>query len=331
MSLTISCCTGLKKLTVANWPENIEQKRREFEEDLNEALIELRRMYEEIARAGNVPEYVEGIPRDLISYQNDVAKKLAAKKSLPEEHRDIIPNPLVAVAIDDDDLDRHPMLCTKAVRSSTNPIWKEVFEDFPLEMYLTGKAGIEMFENKNKNYRPQNLVFLVYHDSAIPEDDKAKPEEEEWKRDKPQRNHCIAKATWEWTDLCRSVGCAEFEKDLLLFNPNTHKKLGQDAKLTIKVRLCAPKMKHCNCFFDNLDKKVKEVHEQIVEHEELLDEPETIPKKIVRSKSKKNVIHGADCMCSTCTNIGFSKPIKSPRRRLRKKVRFAADLVRGAR
>ena len=328
MSLTVSCCTGLKKLSDKNWPEDLDKKREEYKEELRKAEQNRAVKYEEISKAAQVKSFVDNSTKELRRLQDTVEKWKAAVDSLPDDGKAIVPNPLVVVAIDDDDLDRHPMLHTKAVRGATNPVWKDEFENFPLEMYLTGKTGIEMYENGDKNYRPQNLVFLIYHDDAIPDGEKVKPDSEDWKRDKPQRKHCIAKATWEWTDLCRSVGCAEFEKELLLFDSNTHKKIGKDAKLTLKVRLCAPKIKHCECSLDSIENI--ELQEEFVEPEELIEEPKSKPRKILWSKSKKT-IHGTDCLCTACRNTGFSKPLKSPRRRLRKKVRFAADVVKGAR
>ncbi len=235
------------------------------------------------------------------------------KKELEEEidalpKKDDAPNPFVVIAIDDEeDKDTKPMLYTKAVRDTTNPIWKEKFDEFPLEMYLTGKTCYEVFHNSDENYRPQKLVFYIYHDDGVKEKGKEKPKksDDSWKRDNPQREVLIGKAEWDWFDVCRKVGCADFEKEFVIMHPHTHKKI-KDAFLTIKVRLCAPKVRHCSQSCTSQDISRFFVGEEV---DELVEAEETTPLVTIKQKKKKSRTssHGDDCLCSRCVNPGIRR------------------------
>lgn len=310
MWLTVSCATEMAKFTEKTIPEEMIERRQRANDELDRLQAEERRHTQracnDITETGNISPETQNLLDEV--RKNKKAAEIELKV-LPKSGDS--PNPFVTITIDDEeDKDVKPMLFTKAVRGTTNPIWKEKFEEFPLEMYLTGKMCHESFHNGCDNYRPQKLVFHIYHDDGV-QDSKKVPKDDEvdsWKRDKPQRELMIGKAEWDWFDLCRRVGCPEFEKEFQIMHPYTHKRI-KDAFITVKVRLCAPKIVHCMHGVKFNGKYLIEQPQEVVEVEETL--------KPKRSKSRKS-IHGDDCWCSRCQN---SSPRRiAPRRSSRRKI-----------
>lgn len=341
MWLNVACCTGLGKLSDTNGGSEKLDKT-EADNKVKDAKKNLQKAFKEAGDAED--DKIAGMQKKVQKAQKELVMAEAKQKNVADGDDKVVPNPFVVVSIDgDDDDDIPPMLYTKAIRETSNPIWKEKFDEFPLEMYLTGKKAYEMYHNEDKNYRPQNLVFYIYHDNAVPDEKTNKPKESDdnWKRDKPQRDIPIGKATWEFHDLCRKVGCPEFEKDIPIFNPKTSKKI-KDAVLTIKVRLCAPKIKNCLCargkevdddeyIYEEVeesddDEGIQIIHEKVEKFHGRSRSPKPT-KKIINVRSSRNNHNPSRIPegFGTPANMGFQKP--SGRRTGRKKVRFSTRLA----
>ncbi len=244
-------CTLKKELEALRMEIDAPERLKKVKEKLERVLGEESHLIEEAYNEMN--SYTHTLSNEMDKRLEEVREK---KKEL-EDEIDALPkdgdppNPFVVVAFDDEeDIETKPMLYTKAVRNTSNPIWEDRFEDFPLEMYLTGKTCYEIFHNGDDNYRPRKLTFYIYHDDRVEEKRRQTPKksDDSWKRDNPQRDILIGKAEWLRLDLCSKIGSEEFEKKFPIMNPHTNKKI-KDAFLTIKVRLSAPKGCHCshNC------------------------------------------------------------------------------------
>lgn len=244
MCLIVSYGTGLEKLVDTN-THGRQVSRTDAENKVEDAKYQLQKEYR---MAGDADDISHAIKR--VTYaQTRLGRAEAQLKNVAGADDKVVPNPFVVVSIDGNDEDVRPMLYTKVIRGTCNPIWKEKFEQFPLGMYLTGKTGYEMYHNDEPNYRPRNLVFYIYHDDAIP-DNKNRPKEsdETWERDNPQQGIPIGKAIWNFEEICRYVDCGVFEKDLQVLNPGTNRKI-KEATLNIKIRLSVPRIrtKLCRC------------------------------------------------------------------------------------
>lgn len=313
MWLSIQCCTNLKKIEKASTnsdepdPKNL----------LEAAEDEIKIILSKITEAG-------GNPGDALYKRLEKAYKmkeaaLARRDDNPgvppgdSETPKVVPNPYVVMSFDEDEEDdtTRPMLHTKALRKDTNPIWRERFEEFPIGLYECDKRAFEIFDG-DEDYQPQNLTFTIYHDDGVPNPKTNKPElsDESWKRDTPSRKVPIGKAEWEYFDLCRKVNCPEFTKDLPVFNPNTHKRI-KDATLTIKVRLCMPKLKiqtveDCKECQGVKDDTVT-VESPATPIKPIKTVKVTERKPLLRSRSRKNVFRKVCCSITRrlprCTNV----------------------------
>eukprot|EP00171_Calliarthron_tuberculosum_P011277 IDg11277t1 len=222
--LTVICCTSLKRLKAKDMPSD-HPTREEALKAYKDAHQSLQDAFKKAAEAGHCHTAQARKLVDKYTKEFDVAT--AQLQSIPEDEDDgvntkIMPNPFVVVTIDEDNPDdKQPMIVTKSVRATTNPIWKEEYKEVPFEMYLTGKRAYEMFQNKDKNYRPHALVFSIYHDDGVPEKKNNKPSESDdsWKRDAPRRTKLIGKAVWEFTNIGRKIGCPGFEKEIEVVDP----------------------------------------------------------------------------------------------------------------
>lgn len=319
LSLSVICCTALKRLEAKDMPSG-HPSREEAQQRYDEAQQSLMEAYAVAAQGGS-----PGLTRaqrqvERLSQEFEAAR--ARLNSVPEDEDDgdntkIMPNPFVVVTIDEDDPDdKRPMIFTKTVRGTTNPIWKEQYKDIPFEMYLTGKRAYEMFQNEDKDYRPHALIFSIYHDDGVPETKKNEPckTDDSWTRDHPRRTKLIGKAVWEFSDIGRKIGCPGFEKEIEVVEPTTGKKI-KDASLTIKAKLCAPRVKHCNCVLKN-EIMVEDDESSDCDDDDSTSSPCPTPKKIGRIRTSRRV-HGDSCFCDSCRCVSFQKPT---RRLTRKKV-----------
>lgn len=311
MWLTVSCCTGLKRLKAKDMPitqaelDELRQQQETARQALNAAFLE--------AGANMNADNLPRVQRRVNRATNALAEIDARLRAVPEDEDDgtnteILPNPFVIVTIDDDDEnDTHPMICTNAVRESVNPVWKDKNENVPLEMYLTGKRAYEMFQNQDKDYEAKALTFSVYHDDGVPDSKGPEPSDDEWKREKPRRTKLIGVGKWAFSDIRTKIGCPEFEKELDVFEPCGGKKI-KNACLTIKVRLCAPKMKHCACLVAKVN-----CDDDVACSDS--DSTPSVPRKVVRVQ-KQRQIHGDNCFCAECRCVSFQKPKRRIARRV---------------
>lgn len=238
MSLTVSCCTGLEKLCDTN-TSGWSPIRQEAENMVKDAKRALQKEFRDASDAhdDHIALYMKRVTRA----QSNLEKAEARLKNVADGDDKVVPNPFVVISVDGDSDDSvPPMLYTKVIRETRAPIWKEKFDRFPLGMYLTGRIAHETYHNEEPDYRPRNICFTIYHDDAIPDQHNSpKVTDDSWKRTRPQKDIAIGVATWDFSDICRFVGCPEFEKDLSVFNPKTNKKI-KGATLTIKAKLSAP-------------------------------------------------------------------------------------------
>lgn len=239
LTLTVVCCTGLKKLTAEETGCGV-ARREDAQERYDRAQEELMAAYADAAQAG--PDGLAHAQRMVQRANRTLVAAQARLRSTPDgELVETPPNPFVIVTLDEYNGDAPAMLYTKAVRADTSPIWKHTFNEFPLAAHVDYRRELERYEGADSRYSPRALVFSIYHDDALPDcNDYPALDEESWIRpDSPRRSRLLCRASWDFTDIRRRLGRATFERNLDVIDPCNGRKL-RNGKLTIRARIVAP-------------------------------------------------------------------------------------------
>lgn len=235
LSLTVVCCTGLKKLTA----EDCGLEHREVaQQDFDRAQANLQEAFQAAAQA--TPETLPRAQQTVQRANRQLAHARSRLRATPDgEIVETPPNPFVIVTVDEYNRDASAILFTRVIRACTSPIWKDTFENFPLAAHLRFRQELVKFDGGDPTFTPRALVFSIYHDDALPDCNDHPPVDcDLWKRELPRRSRLIGRASWDFDDIRRKLYCPTFERNLDVIDPCNGRKI-REAKLTIRAQLIA--------------------------------------------------------------------------------------------
>ena len=232
--LTISMCKGVPKLEGFQddregraMRQNAWEKFKQAEERMKDACLHCLNLDRD--------EYTESL---IATINQRSAELQAAREEYFRSSSDRPPNPFVVVTLDERDIDSTPMLHTQACRATCNPLFNHKFRSFPLGEYSVGRRAMAKFHDRDMDYVPRKLIFLVFHDEGYCIDGVPRSiDEERWTRaSATQRHVLLARAEWDVEDLIRIINCPnEVTRNLPLYCRNGSKIL--DSELEIRVRV----------------------------------------------------------------------------------------------
>lgn len=254
MTLTINYCTGLNNISQKDIPHN-SQDYDAVQLGFESAQAELLNAYANAAAHGC--RKIDSSFRHVKQKEKKFEQARLMMENIYSEDStstNMLPNPFLLVSFDEDNEDVDPLILTRSLRATTSPLWKERFDQIPLEVSIAYKRARHAYKNNCGEYTPSSLVFSIYHDDAMLNDARGSPQPGNscWKRSTPNRTLLLGTARWSFQDISRCIGEPEFEKEFALIDPRSGR-IMRDAILNIKVQLDAPRIIHCKQvrFFTN--------------------------------------------------------------------------------